>query len=151
MFKTNGSVAVSAHVRIRGNDKLRGEAHSTAGHLVFVGAPDRNVVDLSGNWIGQVEVHGTKMLDTFTVIASTNMPAWFDFAGTGLSNGGTFNVTGSIVITSNRRAAAYTLTDFGNTTQTAAFFGKVVRHGRKLVFNGKTDTHSSIVFRAEQQ
>jgi hypothetical protein len=150
MFKTNGSVAVSAHMRLHGQNKLRGDGHSTGGHLVFLGAPADNVIDLSGGWFGQVKIRGTKMLDMFTVSASTNMPAWFDFSGDGLSNGGTFTVTGSLVITSDRRAAAYTLTDFGTGTQSATFAGKVVQHGRKLVFAGKTDDHSSIILHAER-
>lgn len=130
------------------NNKLRVHVNSTAGSFNFNGDPASDIPDLTGPWVGEVRIKGKKFFISYDATLSTNLPAWFDIAGMGTSDAGTFRVAGAIVTTPDRRLAAYAVNDTGTSTETAAFIGKLIARGKKMVLKGRNDSNDTVVIRA---
>jgi hypothetical protein len=130
------------------NNKLRVHVNSTGGSFNFKGDPAGDIPDLTGPWVGEVRVKGKKSFVMYDATLSTNVPAWFDLAGSGTSDAGTFTVTGGILATPDNQLAAFTVNDTGTSTDTAAFIGKVRARGKKLVLRGRSDGNDTVVIRA---
>ena len=143
----------SAGARLDGkvnNNKLRAHVKSTEGPFNFKGEPADDIADLNGLWNAKVKQNGKPFYMTFDATLSTNVPAWFDLTGTGVNDTGSFTLSGGLVITPDNRVAAYTFYDYGTSTETDAFTGKLVKRGRKLVLRGRNENKQPVSLRAER-
>ena len=98
-----------------------------------------------------MESDNKKTLQSFVLTPATNnLPGWFDLTGTGIGESGTFTLVGAVLVTSDRNAAGYTITDFGTGTLQASFVGRVSRKLNKLVLRGKDENTKSVTLHAEK-
>lgn len=132
------------------NGKMRVHVNSTGGRFGFKGEPANDILDMTGPWIGEVRTKGKKFFISYDATLSTNKTAWFDLAGMGTSDAGTFTLTGAILTTPKRRLAAFTDSDTGTSTETAAFVGKMNKRGNKIVLRGKTQSNDPVTIHAKQ-
>jgi hypothetical protein len=130
------------------HNKLRALVNSTAGFFNFHGAPAGSIPDVSGEWLGEVRQPGQKFFVTYNAALSSNTPAWFDLTGQGVNNTGTFTVTGGMLVMPDRRVAAYTISDFGTSTETDAFIGTIAAKGKRLILHGHSSDNKPVVIRA---
>ncbi len=128
------------------NNKLR--LH--AGGVNLKGDPAGSISDLTGAWVGEVRTRGKRFFVTYDAMLSTNTPAWFDLTGQGVNDGGTFTVSGALLIAPNRRVAGYTIDDYGTSTKAASFIGKINSRGQKLILRGRTDSNDPITIHGER-
>jgi hypothetical protein len=136
------------------HDHLRGRAVATHGILQVKGTALSTLPDVSGsNWVGEVHTQGNTSFQSYTFTASTNLPGWFDITGSGVGQGGTYTVSGALIVTSDRRANDYLVSDFGsvNSTSTWSFAGKFLPSLECAAFRGRQDTGHSLVIRAAKQ
>lgn len=148
-FIEGGGEGAKFHGNVHGS-KMRVHVNSTGGHFSFKGEPAGAIPDLTGPWVGEVRTKGKKFFISYDATLSTNKPAWFDIAGMGTSDAGTFTVSGAILTTPDRRLAAFTDNDTGTSTETAAFVGKINKRGNKIVLKGKTDRNDGVTIHAKQ-
>lgn len=149
-FIPGGNQAGSIEGKIVGTGAFQGQSETTAGPLKFRAPAPAPAPDLAGTWVGELKAGGTKILETFTLTVNTNLPGWFDLTGAGVSEAGSFSVTGAVLVTSDNRAAATTINFFGDGTMESAFAGKLVKKGNKLVFTGKNTDRKAVQLRAER-
>jgi hypothetical protein len=149
-FIDAGSVAGTLSGRIFGKGRFHAKAKTTDGHQKFQAPTPAEVDDISGSWVGEVSSGGQKALESFTLTASTNMAGWFDLAGTGVGESGSFTVTGAVLVTSDNRIGAFTVSDFGTATETASFAGKLVKKGKKFTLSGENEDRNDVILRAER-
>ena len=149
-FIEGGSTAGILRGSIVGNGRLQARVKTTEGPEKFRAPAPAASPDLAGAWAGKTRQPGENGLTSFTLTASTNMPGWFDLTGTGIDSGGSFTMSGAVLVTSDRRVGAYTVSDFGTATQTASFAGKLARKGKKLVLIGKNDDRQRVKLLAER-
>ncbi len=136
--------------KIRGkanNNKLRLHA---GGGVNLKGDPAGSISDLTGAWVSEVRTGGKKFFVTYDATLSTNTPAWFDLTGQGVNDGRTFTVSGALLIAPSRRVAGYTIDDYGTSTKTASFVGKINSRGQKLRLRGRTDSNNPITIHGER-
>ena len=148
-FINTGSAGAQLQGKVN-NNKLRAKVKSTGGPFNLKGSPPSDIADLTGAWTAEGKQRGKPVFYSFSAALSSNTPAWFDLSGAGNNNTGPFTLTGGILITPDNRVAAYTVYDYGGSTETSAFSGKLVKRGNKLVLRGKTDTHQKVSIRAER-
>jgi hypothetical protein len=159
-FDTNGNVvvacvqslngadtAISFTANVRHSGTFQAKGSSTAGALQFKGATVSDFPDLTGSWTAAVKNRGKILHETYTITASTNFPAVFDVTGNGLSNTGSFTLTGSIIAASNNRLNASIDRTFGVTTHRSALYGLFKPAKPEMVLKGVDDTagHLSII------
>ena len=149
-FIDSGSAGAQMEGKVN-NDKLRVQVKSTEGPFRLKGDPAGDISDIGGGWNAKVRRKGKPFYYTFTSTLSTNVPAWFDITGSGANDDGAFTVTGAMLITPDNRVAAYTTYDYGTSTQTDAFVGKLRARGKRLVLEGRTDSHDNVSLKAERQ
>jgi hypothetical protein len=154
-FRDDGDVGGTFIARLNGSNKLRARA-ITATHrpLKFNGVAQSTLLDVSGsNWVGEVRSRGNKIFQSYTFTASTNLPGWFDIEGAGVAEGGTYTINGGLVVTSDRRANGYLISDFGSagTTSTWSFAGKFLPSLERAVFRGRQDNGHHFVIHATKQ
>ena len=145
-----GSTAGILRGNVVGNGRLQARARTTQGPQKFKAPPPAASPDLAGAWAGKTSEPGERGLTSFTLAASTNLPGWFDLSGTGINSGGSFTMSGAVLVTSDNRVGAYTVSDFGTATQTASFAGKLVKRHKKLVLVGNNDEHQHVTLLAER-
>jgi hypothetical protein len=134
-----------------GNGGLIAKASTSHGPQKFKAPQAGPIADLSGSWAGEIKSRQLKGLDSFTLTPATNnMPGWFDLVGTGISESGSFTLTGAVLVTTDRNAAGYTISNFGTATTQAAYVGRINRRGDKLILRGRDADSQSVTFRAEQ-
>lgn len=126
---------------------LRLRVKSTDGPFGLRGEPASDIADLTGPWTAKAKQNGRPFFVNFDAVLSTNLPAWFDISGSGANQKGSFTMTGAILITPDNRCAAYTTYDYGNSTETDSFVGKLVN--KKLVLRGRTDNKQPCSLSAE--
>jgi hypothetical protein len=154
-FRNDGDVGGTFIALLNGSNKLRARA-ITATHrpLKLDGVAQSTPRDVSGtNWVGEVRTRGNKVFQSYTFTASTNLPGWFDVTGTGVGEGGTYTISGGLVVTSDRRANGYLISDFGSagTTSTWSFAGKFLPSLDRAVFRGSQDNGHNLVINAAKQ
>jgi hypothetical protein len=154
LFSDKGDRAGTLKKVTATHNHLRGRAVATHGFLQFKGTTLATLPDVSGsNWVGEVHTQGNTSFQSYTFTASTNMPGWFDITGSGLGQGGAYTVSGALVVTSDRRANGYLVSDFGsiNTTSTWSFTGKFVPSFERAVFRGRQDNGHFLIIHAAKQ
>ncbi|MEI6082765.1 MAG: hypothetical protein WCS70_00530 [Verrucomicrobiota bacterium] len=150
-FVEGGSQAGIIEGRVRGNGGFVGHVKTTHGPQKFKAPAPGPIPDLSGSWTASVESDGKKTLETFTLTPSTNnVPGWFDLNGNGIDNNGSFALSGAVLVTTDRNAAGYTISNFGTSTLQAAFIGKVSKKANRLVLRGKDENDKGTTLQAEK-
>jgi len=147
-FIDGGSAGAQLDGKVNKN-KLRAHVKSTEGPFNLKGSPASEIADLNGTWNAKVKQNSKPFFVSFDAVLSTNVPAWFDLSGSGNNDTGAFTLTGGLVITPDNRVAAYTVYDYGTSTETDAFTGKLVKNGKKLVLRGRNETKQPVSLRAE--
>jgi hypothetical protein len=162
-FDTNGNVVVAYVQSLNGADtavsftanvlrsgKFRAKGSSTDGALQFKGMVVSDFPDLSGSWTAAVKHRGKTLHETYAIAASTNFPAVFDVTGNGLSDTGSFTLTGSIIATSNNRLNASIDRTFGVNTQRSALYGRFKSAKPEMDLKGVDDTAGHLAITAVQ-
>ncbi len=150
-YRGDGDIAGTLTKLVAGHHKIHGRAFATQGHITVKGSSLATPPDVSGsNWVGQVRTRGNTSFQSYAFTASTNSPGWFDITGTGVGESGAYTISGALVVTSDRRANGYLVSDFGSvgTTSTWSFAGKFLPSLQRAAFRGRTDTDHAIVIRA---
>lgn len=132
------------------NNKMRIHVSSTSGRFNFKGEPANDIPDLTGPWVFEGRVKNQKFFADCTATLSTNVPARFDIAGMGTSGSGNFSVSGGVLVTPDGRLGAFLMSDSGTSFETAAFVGKVISRGRKLVLRGRNDENDPVSIRGRR-
>ncbi|MCG3147466.1 MAG: hypothetical protein PCFJNLEI_00906 [Verrucomicrobiae bacterium] len=150
-FSDRGNQAGLLEGSVRGNGGFFAKVTTSGGPQKFKAPAPAAIADLSGSWTGSSQLQGKKSLLSFVLTPSTNnLPGWFDLTGTGIGETGSFTLTGAVLMTSDRNAAAYTVSNFGTSTTQAAFIGKVGPKANKWTFKGKDEDNKNILFKAER-
>jgi len=160
-FDTNGNVvvayvqalngvntAISFTANLRHSGTFQAKGSSTAGALQFKGATVSDFPDLTGSWTAMVLRHGKTLHETYAVAASTNLPAVFNVTGNGLSDTGSFTLTGSIIATSNNKLNVSIDRMFGVDTQRSSLYGRFKPAKPELVLKGVDDTDAHLTIKA---
>lgn len=153
-FRDDGDIAGTLTKFAVSQNHLRGNAISGHGRLKFKGSALSTPPDVSGsNWVGEVRARGNTSFQSYTFTASTNLPGWFDITGSGVGQSGTYTLSGALVITSDRRANGYLVSDFGSVgaTSTWSFAGKFLPSLERAAFRGHIDTGNDLIIRATKQ
>ncbi len=144
-----GAVAGTVVITLPGGVKLVGIATSENHRIGLVGQPAGTVPVIDGTWSGEVHTHGTKFFEDDTIAASTNMPGWFDLAGTGTGPSGTFTVSGALIVAANHQANGYAIRDLGSSgIVTSSFSGKFNALYTKVTFVGRDSDKRAVVINA---
>lgn len=147
----DGSRSGIVEGRSRGNGGFIGHVKTTHGPQKFKAPAPAPVPDLTGSWTGDVESDNKKTLQTFTLTPATNnLPGWFDLNGSGISESGTYTLTGAVLVTSDRNAAGYTISNFGTGTLQASVVGKVTKKLNRLVLRGNDENAKNVTLHAER-
>ena len=131
--------------------KLVAFARASNGRLRFLGtAGDATIADLRGNWTSQVTVEGRRHFETYTIDVSTNLAGVFEVSGQGDDAGGSFTVSGALIINSRGQVAGYTINDYTTSVKTNSFTGRVSGNARRLTLRGHRSDGRDITIRAQQ-
>ena len=153
-FRDNGDIAGTLTKVAATHNRLRGRAIATHGILQVKGTTLSTLPNVSGsNWVGEVRTHGNTSFQSYTFTPSTNLPGWFEITGSGVGQGGTYTVSGALIVTSDHRANGYLVSDLGsvNTTSTWSFAGKFLPSHDRAAFRGRSDTGNSLQIRVTKQ
>lgn len=132
--------------------KIRARAIASNGKFKLKGEMPVDYPDVTGAWVAEITQGGNHSFQTYTIAPSPGMPAMFDITGEGIGNGGTFTVTGAIIVSKRNRANAFLVSDFGTLgTSAASVTGKVFDKSGRMVLVGRDDSRKKILIRAEQQ
>ena len=161
-FDTNGNVvvaylqslngvntAVSFTAIVQHSGKFRAKGTGTSGGLQFRGAVAASDFPvLSGSWTAVVKRHGKTLHEAYTITASTNFPAVFDVTGDGLSDTGSFTLSGAFIATSHNQLNVSIDRIFGVDTQRSSLYGKFKPATPEMALKGVDDTDAHLTIRA---
>ena len=151
VLSTNGvgSGGASFTARLSRSGRFRGNGHDNHGKpLHFRGEQPSNLPDLTGSWTAVVKRHTKTLHETYQITASTNFPSVFDLIGDGLSDTGSFTLSGTIIATPNNRLNASIDRTFGVDTQRSSLAGKVKPKDSDMRLNGRDDTSAHLAIKA---
>ncbi len=134
---------LTAHM-LSGN-RFRASATTHGGGYTCKGEQPESLPNLTGSWNAGLKRNGKPLGETFTATLSTNYPAVFDVTGQGLSETGSFTLTGEIIVSSHDAVAASIDRTFGTDTQHSSLSGvfKPARSQMKLQGSDDTGAHLS--------
>ncbi|HUJ71706.1 MAG TPA: hypothetical protein VLZ30_05645 [Verrucomicrobiae bacterium] len=144
----NTAISFTANVRHSGTFQAKGS--STAGALQFKGATVSDLPDLTGTWTAVVKRRSKTLHETYTITVSTNLPAVFNVTGSGLSDTGSFTLTGNIIATSNNKLNASIDRTFGVDTQRSSLYGRFKPAKPELALKGVDDSDAHLTIKALQ-
>jgi hypothetical protein len=130
--------ALTAHM-LSGN-RFRARATTHGGGYTCKGEQPESLPNLTGSWNAGLKRKGKPLSETFTATLSTNYPAVFDVTGQGLSEAGSFTLTGEIIISSRDAVATSIDRTFGTDTQQSSLSGVFKPAQSKMVLEGDDDT-----------
>ena len=144
---TNGvgtAYAFTAHM-LSGN-RFRAKAISRGGGYRGNGEQPESFPDLSGSWNDAVQRKGEHLNEIFIATLSSNYPAVFDISGQGLSETGSYTLSGTIIVSSEDKVNASIDRTFGTDTQHSSLSGvfKSKDSGDQLQLQGTDDTGAHI-------
>jgi hypothetical protein len=121
--------------------RFRGKATGSSGGYRCKGEqPESLPDDLSGSWNAGLKRKGKPLNELFTATASSNYPAVFDVTGQGLSEAGSFTLSGTIIVSSENKVNAALDRTFGTDTQRSSLSGVFKHTQSKMVLEGNDDT-----------
>jgi hypothetical protein len=146
---TNTAVSFTARVRRSGRFSAKGTG--TSGHFHFIGVTVTDFPDLGGSWTATVKRRGKTLRETYTISASTNFPAVFDVTGAGLSDTGSYTLTGEIITTSHDKLSASIDRTFSGPDTVRSSLSGIVRPRKPVMsMHGDDDTGAAVVIKAIQ-
>ena len=148
----NGTnTATSFAARLRRSGRFSAKGTGTSGHFRFKGETVTDFPDLGGLWTATVKRRGKTLRETYTISASTNFPAVFDVTGQGLSDTGSYTLTGEIITTShNKLNASIDRTFSGPDNVRSSLSGEVKPRKPVMSLRGDDDTGAALVIKAIQ-
>lgn len=145
---TNTAVSFAAQLLRSGRFFAKGTG--TSGRFRFKGAKPTDFSDLSGSWVAAVK-RGTKTLhETYTISVSSNFPAVFDVVGQGLSDTGSYTLTGEIISASHSKLNASINRTAGLNTVRSSLWGMFKPRKPEMALRGSDDTGAHLDVRAIQ-
>lgn len=143
--------AVSFKALLLRNGRFRAKGTGPGGsNFHFKGDQPANLPDLSGSWTASGKRRGKSLNELYTVTASTNFPAVFDVTGMGLSDAGSFTLTGAIIASSRNQLNASIDRTFGVDIQRSSLFGKVKPSKPEMQLQGIDDTRAHLKLKVTQ-
>ncbi len=129
---------LTAHM-LSGN-RFRARATTHGGGYTCKGEQPETLLNLSGSWNAGLKRKGKPLGETFTATLSTNYPAVFDVTGQGLSEAGSFTLSGEIIVSSHDTVAASIDRTFGTDTQHSSLSGVFKPAQSEMVLEGSDET-----------
>ena len=151
LLSTNGvgSGGGSFTARLLPSGWFYGKGRDVDGKMLrFRSHQPSSIPDLTGSWTAVVRRRAKTLHETYTVTASTNFPAVFDVAGGGLSDTGSYTLTGTIIATPNNKLNASIDRTFGADTQHSSLAGSVNAKDSNIKLNGLDDTDVHLAIKA---
>ena len=144
-----GSGGASFTARLLHSGRFRGKGHSSHGNLLlFKGEQPSSLPGLTGSWTAVVKRRTKTLHETYTITASTNFPAVFDVTGGGLSDTGSFTLSGTIIAMRNNTLNASIDRTFGVDTQHSSLAGRVNAKDFEIQLKGFDDTGAYLRIKA---
>jgi hypothetical protein len=132
--------AFNLTARMLSSGRFLGHARGAGGGYQCKGEQPDGLPDLSGSWNAEIKRKGKAYIEQFTATSSTNYPHVYDIAGQGLSEAGSYTLSGAIIASSRDKVSAAVARTFGADTQTSAVSGNL-KHGRSAMsMSGSDDT-----------
>ena len=147
LMSTNGvgSGGASFTARLLHSGRFRGNGHDNDGKLLrFKGEQPSSLPNLTGSWTAVVKRHTKTLHETYAITASTNFPAVFDVTGNGLSDTGSYTLTGTLIATPDNKLNASIDRTFGVDTQRSSLSGKVRTKDSVIQLKGSDDTNARL-------
>jgi hypothetical protein len=136
---------LTAHMLSANRFRAKATSPGGAGYRCNGEQPD-SPPNVSGSWNAGLKRNGKPLSETFTATLSTNYPAVFDVTGQGLSEAGSFTLSGKIIVSSEYKVNASLDRTFGTDTQQSSLSG-VFRPGHssdQIRLQGNDDTGAHI-------
>ena len=144
-----GSGGASFTARLSRSGKFRANGHDNNGKVLhFKGEQPSGLPDLTGSWTAVVKRHTKTLHETYTITLSTNFPAVFDVTGNGLSDTGSFTLSGTIIATPNNKLNASIERTFGVDTQRSSLYGRFKPRKSEMDLKGRDDTKAHLSIKA---
>lgn len=144
-----GSGGASFTTRLLRSGRFRAKGGDNNGKtLRFKGQQPSSFPDLSGSWTALVKRRSKTLHETYNIAASTNFPAVFDVTGDGLSDTGSFTLSGTIITTSNNKLNVSIDRTFGVDTQRSSLAGKLKHRESDMRLKGDDDTNAHLAIKA---
>ena len=134
------NTAASFTARMLSSRRFLAKGTGTSGKFRFQGVQPTDVPDLAGSWVATVKRHGKTLHETYTISVSSNLPGVFDVAGQGLSDTGSYTLTGEIIAAPHNKLNASIDRTFGADTTRSAEWGWVTPRRPAMFFDGVDDT-----------
>lgn len=151
-FIEAGSRAGILQGRLLGNGRLSANVKTTDGPQKWR-APQRDglLPDLTGSWVSETITEGARVFQQFHLAPSTNYPGRLDLTGIGINNNGTFDLTGALLVTSDRQVAGF-ITVIPQSTDglQIALSGKLNGKANLLKLTGRNQNNQDVRLRAER-
>jgi len=141
----NGTnTAASFTARLRRSGRFFAKGTGTSGRFRFKGVKPAGFSDLSGSWVATVKRHSKTLHETYTISVSSNFPAVFDVVGQGLSDTGTYTLTGEIITASHNKLNASINRTSGLATIRSSLWGMLKPRNPTMSLRGSDDTGASL-------
>jgi hypothetical protein len=127
-------------------NRFRAKATSPGGGYRCKGEQPDSFANVSGSWNAGFKRKGKPLSETFTAALSTNYPAVFDVTGQGLSEAGSFTLSGKIIVSSENKVNASIDRTFGTAIQHSSLSGvfKPRHSSDQIRLQGNDDTGAHI-------
>jgi len=140
---SNGT-AYSLTMHMLSSSRFRGKATGSSGGYRCKGEQPLSFPHLSGSWNGVVKRKGKPLLESFTATVSSNYPAVFDVSGQGLSEAGSYTLSGAIIVSSHNAVNASLNRTFAADTQDSTLSGVFKSSKPKILMSGTDDAHARL-------
>ena len=134
------SSAFTLTMRALSPGRFRGHATGTSGGYQCLGEQPESLPDLSGTWNAIVIRKGKPSNEQFTTTISTNYPYVFNLTGQGLSQTGSYTLSGMLMATSRDKVSATVARTIGTDTQGSSAAGVFKRARSKMTLVGSDET-----------
>jgi len=144
------NTAGSFTIRSLRSNRFFGKGTGTSGHFRFKGVQPTSFPDLSGLWIATVKRRGQISHETYTISVLSNFPAVFGVTGQGLSDTGSYTLTGDLITASHNKLNASIDRTSGVDTTPSSLWGKLQPRKPEMSLKGADDTDARLDVRVIQ-
>ncbi|HVM60933.1 MAG TPA: hypothetical protein VMV72_08705 [Verrucomicrobiae bacterium] len=136
---TSTAYTFTAKMLPSGQFQAKAISHGS-GSYVCKGEQPTSFPNLSGTWNATLKRKGKIYSELFAVSASTNYPYAYDVTGTGLSEAGSFTLSGSIIASAEDKVNAAVARTFGTDVQNSSLSGVFKSKHSRMMLSGSDDT-----------
>ena len=146
---TNTAASLTAHLTSATRFVAKGKG--TAHRFRYQGEKATDFPDLSGFWTAEVSRLGKTLAETYTISPATNFPAVFDVTGQGLSDTGSYTLSGVMIATSHDKLTVSIDRTFPGPDTVHSSLSGTFKHGKPtMVLHGSDQTDAPLKIKAIQ-